>query len=384
MNAPMRYALMACSLLLVLSCTAGPGSGVSVWNSAAGPAPSWAYVGDRNLSASGSMWPVIAFSASGTPYVGCRDWGAGGDLTVHRFDGTAWQTVGWPSHAAVSGVFIGDPPQMVIGPDGNPIVAYENSTNYAEVKRFDGTQWVPLPGTSAIVSDGIVNSVALAIAGSTVYCAYQDDAHSNRLTVRVYDAPSQKWSDLGVGFSVNPVDIVHISVDRTGRVWVVFEDIDGYNALSLYMWNGSWSYIPHFRGTSTSATSSIGVDAAGVAWWAGQDNSIYRARVLKYAGGSWATVGSPGFSTGEVRSASLGFGPGGVPWLAYEDNSLGWAVTVKKFTGTDWVGAGPDGFTPQGLSGYEGSMALAVDPEGNPWVAFEDPDNGGISVMAYK
>jgi hypothetical protein len=386
MKAVTRLAITACAAALSLSCSAGPGpgSGASFWDKSGTLSGTWTYVGVRNLSASSSSWPVIAFSASGTAYVACRDWAQGGDLTVHRFDGTSWQTVGAPSNIAVSGLGIGDPPQIVVGPDGNPIVAYENSVNQAEVKRFDGTQWVPTGAGAAIVSAGTVNSVSLAVSGNRVYCAYRDQASGSKLTVLEADAATLSWAPLGLGFTTNAVDDVHVSADKDGRVWVVFADMDGFNALSTEMWNGSWNYIPHFRGTSTSVTSAIAVDQAGVAWWAGQDDSIQRAKALKFAGGSWVVAGPPGFSSDQVRSASLGFGPGGVPWFAYEDNALGYAVTVKRFTGTEWTSAGPDGVTPGGLSGNSASASLAVDSEGRPWVAFEDPDNGGISVMAFR
>ena len=57
-----------------------------------------------------------------------------------------------------------------------------------------------------------------------------------------------------------------------------------------------------------------------------------KATVMKYTGGSWQTVGTAGFSSGQAAYASLAIDTTGTPYVAYQDGSNYAKATVMKYT----------------------------------------------------
>ena len=103
------------------------------------------------------------------------------------------------------------------------------------------------------------------------------------------------------------------------------------------------------------------------------------ASVMKYDGGSWVNVGSPGFTDGYVAYVSIAIDASGTPYVAYLDGEDG-AATVKKFTGGSWVNVGGAMFTP-GPAAY---TQIAIDNTGIPYLAYSNYVlTNTIEVMKY-
>lgn len=101
-----------------------------------------------------------------------------------------------------------------------------------------------------------------------------------------------------------------------------------------------------------------------------------KATVMKFNGSSWGTVGSAGFSTIEAQYTSL-YVYNGTPYVAYRDRVK---ATVMKYNGTVWETVGSAGFS----SGEADNLSLYVDND-TPYVAYQDVRNSNkATVMKYN
>jgi len=91
----------------------------------------------------------------------------------------------------------------------------------------------------------------------------------------------------------------------------------------------------------------------------------YKGSVVRYTGGSWVAVGSPGFTTGAITAHAIRVDTTGVPYVLFTSANQ---PTVMKFNGTGWVNVGAPSFTTAGA----GQPLLELDPSGTPYVAFID------------
>lgn len=95
----------------------------------------------------------------------------------------------------------------------------------------------------------------------------------------------------------------------------------------------------------------------------------------------WANVGPPGFTSTANANQSFALDPQGNPWIAYQDALQNLKLTVKRYDGNSWNNVGSPGFSP----GVVEHTSIAIDKSGTPYVAFRDYANGlGLSVMKYN
>jgi hypothetical protein len=99
------------------------GNAVTVMKFNAGTS-AWELVGPRAFYGSGPgvSDTGIAIDSKGTPYVAFCDIALGNRVTVMKFDGTLWQTVGRPGFTVGSGDYL----CFAIGPDDTPYVAFSD------------------------------------------------------------------------------------------------------------------------------------------------------------------------------------------------------------------------------------------------------------------
>ena len=104
----------------------------------------------------------------------------------------------------------------------------------------------------------------------------------------------------------------------------------------------------------TAQYTSLAIDPSGTPYIAYQDVANgSKATVMKYTNGSWQIVGTAGFSAGAVDSdgvrysylTALAFDPSGTPYFAYQDNGNGGKATVMKYASGSWQVVGAAGFT---------------------------------------
>jgi len=95
----------------------------------------------------------------------------------------------------------------------------------------------------------------------------------------------------------------------------------------------------------------------------------------------WSAVGSAGFSAGTATSISLAFEPDGTPYVAYQDGGNGGKATVMNYSADPWAVAGSAGFSV----GIASSASLAFAPDGTPYVAYggDDYNISSVAVMMF-
>jgi len=104
-----------------------------------------------------------------------------------------------------------------------------------------------------------------------------------------------------------------------------------------------------------------------------------KATVMKFNGTVWEAVGVAGFSSGLAHQVALAVAPNGTPYVAYQDFSQSSRATVKKFNGTAWETVGVEGFTSD-VAVY---MALAIGPDGAPYLAISRGNSLIATVMKF-
>ena len=150
----------------------------------------WVGVGNAGFSAGEANCTSLALSPTDSqPYVAYLDQGTFpyGSVTVMKFDGTNWVDVGPASFTGSNCMY----PSLAFSPYGQPYVAYsdEPGWEYGMVVKFDGTNWV-FVGVGTF-SGGFTqyNSLVFNPANCEPYVAYYDAADSGKATVTYYDGP---------------------------------------------------------------------------------------------------------------------------------------------------------------------------------------------------
>ena len=293
-----------------------------------------------------------------------------------------WGTVGGAGFAAAGASYT----SLAFAPDGTPYVAYVDSgtANHATVMKLAGGSWVTVgAGTGSYATGASYTSLAFAPDG-TPYVAYQDE--SGKATVVKFDGTD--WVTVGgAGFSGGGAGFTSLAFGPDGDPYVAYAD-----------WGDSGkATVMRFDGSSWVTVGSAGFSAAGAAYtslafapdgtpyvaYADGDNAE-KATVMRFDGRSWVTVGSAGFSTGSIDppgSIALALAPNGTPYVAYADRDKSRKETVMKFDGTAWITVGSAGFSAVAAS----SASLAFAPDGTPYVAYRDelyPDKA--TVMRFN
>ncbi len=329
----------------------------------------------KQLTVSICLLPVLLFGGIGSAYA-------------------AWEKVG------TAGFSEGYAEYTSLAFDGStPYVAYRNEGNggKATVMRFNGTGTVGTWETvgTAGFSEGEVWYTSLAFNGSTPYVAYQDKGNGNKATVMRFNGTGTvgTWETVGdAGFSAGETDYTSLAFDGSTPYVAYTDGKDGYKAT-----------VMRFNGTGTVGTwETVGTAgfSEGEVWYTSLafDGSTpyvaYRdwgnggkATVMRFNGtgtvGTWETVGDAGFSAGETDYTSLAF-DGSTPYVAYRDKGNESKATVMRFNGTGTVGTwetvGNAGFS----AGEVNFMNLAFTGS-TPYVAYRDWGNGGkATVMRFN
>jgi hypothetical protein len=92
---------------------------------------------------------------------------------------------------------------------------------------------------------------------------------------------------------------------------------------------------------------------------------------------NWQTVGTAGFSDGEVSYTGMAIDSSDTPYVVYEDSAHSWSATVKRFTGGSWSSAGTDASAANVVF-----TNIAVDSADIPYIVYSDAAQGSKATVA--
>ncbi|HSY76654.1 MAG TPA: hypothetical protein VK890_07350, partial [Bacteroidia bacterium] len=368
----------------------------------------WQQVGSTAFTYIGSSSEVydnsITVDKHGTPYVACEDKGISNHCAVFKFNGTSWDTLsGQKAGFGIPCQFI----SITTDTNGVPYVAYEDlGTTKVDVLMYNGTAWVPVGGSLG-VSKGQAQYVQIAFdrAHNIPYIAYEDGykPHADKLMVQSFKAGV--WApvvDTG-GITTDTVNWVSMAIDKTGNVYVSYEDFSDAKNLGMVMYNGTtWTADTvqrnKYLGGPVNYTST-GVDASGNVYVAYQDLSYYGysgLSIAEFSGGVWDFVGknykiSQSISAKQSLYVGLAVDGNGIPYVAYEDKGVGNHAEAFMYNsaGKQWQLMATEGISNGSGSGHNGFAtytSIATQPATNtPYVAYVDGNNSTkATVMSYN
>lgn len=152
----------------------------------------------------------------------------------------------------------------------------------------------------------------------------------------------------------------------------MFQDWGSSNRATVMHFDGSWASLGT-PGLTTGAAqyTSLAFSPDGTPYLAFQ---MQQARCMRFAGGAWAAVGPAALSTGAASYVSVAVSAVGVPYVAFSDAGLSGRATVMALSagGSAWQPAGAAGFTPARADSL--SLVRGAGGAGHGWVGGWLPD----------
>jgi len=187
-------------------------------------------VGVAGFSAEGSQYVSLAINANNEPYVAYIGLDAK-KVTVSKFDGTNWQTVGEPDFSGWDAYDA----SLAFGNGPEPYVAYTAYGGVADwdawVEKFDGTDWVNV-GTMPASTRGAEYASLKFSSDGVPYLAYADGDNFDKATVKKFDGAS--WLTVGTaGFSEGDADYLSLALNPNGVPYVAYSDDENAKKLTV-------------------------------------------------------------------------------------------------------------------------------------------------------
>lgn len=181
----------------------------------------WTSLGTVGTATSTAGEVTLAADIAGNVYAAFADGANGGKVSVKKYDGSSWSTVGSAGFSAGVAVY----PSLTIDPNtGEPYLAYSDagSGNKIAVKRYNGTSWVNVGAQS--FSSGAVTDVRVRFDNTGMaYVAFKDAGISNKVSMLKYK--SGFWVSVGTpGLTPGLALFASFAIDRTGIPYVAFRD----------------------------------------------------------------------------------------------------------------------------------------------------------------
>lgn len=371
-------------------------AGFSFIHSSKSNGQTWQTVGTEGFSASGSgvcNWQRLLIDRYNTPYLSFNDEGFGttsGQGTVMKFNGTSWVSVGTPgftqNFAHHSDFAFGGGDTLYYSyADGS-----STAMSMAAVMMYNGTTWSSI-GSSLTTGECQYSSLAVA-ANGTVYLGMIDNGVTNgAMVVKKYSGGV--WTDLGTMpvSTASGAAYADLALDKFDTVYVTYQDkSEAPGKVRVKKYNGStWVNV----GDPMLALTGPGAGPAMDIYLAFDiSNNPYvsyshtfqgppRISVQKFNGTTWELVGPAQFSSGQFETSlfsSMAL-PKDAPYISYQHGGLGMKASVKKYNNTTsaWENVG----TPAISSDVSAFTSIAVDGNGNVYVAYFDQANGNKNTV---
>jgi hypothetical protein len=325
-------------------------------------AQQWTFTGgDTIVSQRGGMEPYVCIDKTNIPYVVYFDQNTNGGCAVKKFVNNTWVSVG--ANLNIGYVYN---TTMDFDSTNTPYVVYrDGATIKANVKRFDGVNWVSVGNQD--FTPGPVSFTSIKIGPDNLpYVAFRDVNQNYSASVMKFDG--NNWVYVGTpGFSpqapASGAGRTKLAIDKTGTVYVAFLDLSNNWRASVMKYNGtSWVFVgnPNISGGGADSPSLV-IDSYGTPIIAYTDGN---AQVKRFNGVSWISVGMSAFCAAD--RPALAIDKHDRLYLAYTNNGM---ESVMKYNGSAWVQAGNAAFSP---SVVVFSPSIAADTSGNLFVAFTD------------
>lgn len=207
-------------------------------------------------------------------------------------------------------------------------------------------------------------------SGGTPFIGYVDWTGGNEKYnqfVRVVTLAGGDWKTVGANFyDVNRFSLVMDRRDIPHLACWWFSWAVCAPAKIVRFAGGAWETLPARAMPGDARNFVMAFDPAGGLY--GAVSGSDQVMVLKYTGSSWMMLGSAIRTGISSTSLALAFDPAGVPYLAFNDSTAGGRARVKKYTGGDWQDA--DGGFPGRDEAVD--IFLLTDPRGVPWCACKE------------
>jgi len=147
-------------------------------------------------------------------------------------------------------------------------------------------------------------------------------------------------------------------------------------------------------GTSQSAAMAAGPNNRLYVAWSDDSSGDAEIYLRRWDGSDWSDLGGSagGGGISDNNGASLwpavAVAPDGNPWVAWHDTSTGDSeIYVRRWTGTSWEQVGSSSAVGGGISANSGSsgfVALEIAPNGQAYAAWMDSSSGDNEVYVRR
>ena len=323
----------------------------------------WSYVGKSCETEMGVRLPKL-FIENQTLYASYVDYSQDNAITVKKFDGSEWKTLGSAGFANRGNV-VNNPSNLFVS-DGIPYVGFiDNAYNgrFSVMELKDG-QWQYL-GTPGFSVEPVYEMTPIYVENDIVYAAFfRNENTIRRISVMKYDKKNNpQWVFVGnPDFSLKGEGLVYFSVYQ-GVVSLVYlsEPSEGFRIYFVQNKNGTWENISDYK---TSVPNAVYIEK-GVPYLLFPSFPT-GGIVQKYENSEWKTIGTNPIAVDKIYSSSL-FVADGIPYASFEEGYHN-QLSVVKLAGDQWTYLGKR----MGASRESVSSPSLFVYQGVPVVAYED------------
>ena len=288
-----------------------------------------------------------------------------------------WKYIGNPGFSTNPS----DAVDLAYSPSGEPYVSMNESGNLSVMKYY-GNNWHYV-GDSIFQVSCYFTKLAFDSQG-TPYVAYERWP-DGMISVRKFNGTN--WVYVGnSNFVVTYWPLSSLVIGPNNQPYIGFVNWNAGEAASVMtLQNNQWVYYgnKYISGTNTDYVD-ISFSPSGILYicYINCGFNQYSVSVKKFTGSNWILVGDSAFSppSAWADNCKLAFSASGEPTIAYLDYNQS-LCSIMKFDGNAWGYVGNQYIT----SDLCNNISLAYSATGDPYVAFENYSVGAkASVMKYN
>lgn len=301
-------------------------------------------------------------------------------ISTQAFSATPWHFVGAPDFTGNKSVGASSLTtySMAVATDGTPYLTVlyqfgqEANFKLATLKYSATThQWQ----TFATLDTDSIGNIAMAVNPDGVPFIAHIGA-GKQIEVKKYDSQSQQWVSLGNVAGAPPLfDIgLKIAFDPKGAPYVAYQR-DNRSIVVMHLTGTGWRQVHQTLSASgeTVGKPEMAINKAGKIYIAFMSLTKQQEHlhVMTLANATWQPVAADSLPVlhgwlSETDPVSLALDPNGNPTLAYVDSTYLRAASVIRLSDAGWVPVGKPNFTPSETV----AINLAIDQQSTPYIAY--------------